>query len=459
MKKSSFLFAAAAIGFGFAGALAAPTSSRAQVGVFVSVRIAPPPLPAYVQPPCPEYGYIWVPGYWAWDDDDEDFYWVPGTWVRPPRLGWLWTPGWWEYGWNGYVYHEGYWGERVGWYGGINYGFGYSGYGYEGGYWRDGRIFYNRTVNNITNVTNVYVYNKTVVNNIYVTHVSYNGGQGGVQAQPTLEQRMVGPVIKSGPTEDQLRHVQTAKAAPVLHAAQNRGAPPIATTFRPAAIPPAILSHGAPIRAAAETVHAPFGANPAGPANHGSAPQTQYRNAFTESRQALGGGQPQPNSLSRGVQDWGRRPPQDERRAAPYPPPQPYAPVVRASYPPGGPPAWQRQPSQDERRATPPPPPQPYTPVVRGSSPPSGPPAWQRQPLQDERRAVSPPQPYAPVTRGSSPPSGSQAWQRQPPPTSAPPSSFRPPAYAPPAQHFAPPPAPARPAPRNEKTDRRDDRR
>jgi hypothetical protein len=423
MTKSSILLAAVAIGFGFAGALASPTPSQAQVGVFVSVRIAPPPLPAYVQPPCPEYGYIWVPGYWAWDDDDEDFYWVPGTWVRPPRLGWLWTPGWWEYGWNGYVYHEGYWGERVGWYGGINYGFGYSGYGYEGGYWRDGRIFYNRTVNNVTNVTNVYVYNKTVVNNIYVTHVSYNGGQGGVQAQPTLEQRMVGPVIKSGPTEDQLRHVQTAKAAPVLHAAQNRGAPPVATTFRPAAIPPAILSHGAPIRAAAETVHAPFGANPAGPANHGPAPQTQYRSAFAESRQALGGGQPQPNSLSRRVQDWGRQPPQDERRAAP--PPQPYAPVVRASYPPGGPPAWQRQPSQDERRAAPPPPPQPYTPVVRGSSPPSGPPAW----------------------------------QRQPPPTSAPPSNFRPPAYAPPAQHFAPPPAPARPAPRNEKTDRRDDRR
>jgi WXXGXW repeat (2 copies) len=449
MTKSSYLLAAAAIGFGFAGALAAPTPSQAQVSVFVSVRIAPPPLPAYIQPPCPEYGYIWVPGYWAWDDDDEDFYWVPGTWVRPPRLGWLWTPGWWEYGWNGYVYHEGYWGERVGWYGGINYGFGYSGYGYEGGYWRDGRIFYNRTVNNVTNVTNVYIYNKTVVNNINVTRVSYNGGQGGVQAQPTLAQRMVGPVIKSGPTEDQLRHVQTARAAPVLHAAQNRGAPPVATTFRPAAIPPAILSRGAPIHGAAETVHTPFGANPAGPANHGPAPQTPTRNAFAESRPAWGGGQPQLSSSSRGVQDWARPSSPDLRRAAPTTPPQqPFASEVRASYPPGGPPAWQRQPPQDERRATSNPPP-PYAPVVRGSSPPSGPPAWQRQtPLQDERR-VSPnllPQPYAPVVRGSSAPS-------------APPSAFRPPAYSPPAQHIAPPAAPARPAPRNEITDRRDDRR
>lgn len=424
MTKSSFLLAAAAIGFGFAGALAAPTPSQAQVGVFVSVRIAPPPLPTYIQPPCPEYGYIWVPGYWAWDDDDEDFYWVPGTWVQPPRLGWLWTPGWWEYGWNGYVYHEGYWGERVGWYGGINYGFGYSGYGYEGGYWRDGRIFYNRTVNNVTNVTNVYVYNKTVVNNVYVTRVSYNGGQGGVQSQPTLAQRMVGPVIKSGPTEEQLRHVQTAKAALVLHAAQNRGAPPIATTFRPAAIPPAILSRGAPVRGGAETVHPPFGANPAGPTNHGLAAETPNRNIVVENRSAWGGGQPLLSSSSRGGQDWGRPPSPDARRTAPIPPPPPYAPVVR------------------------------------GNSPPNTP-AWQRQPTQDERRNASnpPPPSHASVVRATAPPSGSPAWQHLPPPTAAPPPTFRPPAYGPPAQHNAPPAAPVRPAPRNERTDRRDDRR
>jgi hypothetical protein len=424
MTKSSFLLAAAAIGFGFAGALAAPTPSQAQVGVFVSVRIAPPPLPTYIQPPCPEYGYIWVPGYWAWDDDDEDFYWVPGTWVQPPRLGWLWTPGWWEYGWNGYVYHEGYWGERVGWYGGINYGFGYSGYGYEGGYWRDGRIFYNRTVNNVTNVTNVYVYNKTVVNNVYVTRVSYNGGQGGVQAQPTLAQRMVGPVIKSGPTDEQLRHVQTAKAAPVLHAAQNRGAPPIATTFRPAAIPPAILSRGAPVRGGAETGHAAFAASPAGPTNHGPAAETPNRNAVVENRPAWGGGQPQLSSSSRGGQDWGRPPSPDARRTAPTPPPPPYAPVVRGNSPPNTP-AWQRQPTQDERRVAPAPPAQPNAPAVRGNAPPPGP----------------------------------QAWQHLATPTSAPPPTFHPPAYGPPAQHNAPPAAPVRPAPRNEKTDRRDERR
>jgi hypothetical protein len=33
------------------------------------------------------------------------------------------------------------------------------------------------------NITNVY--NKTVINNVTVTHVSYNGGSGGVRAQAT----------------------------------------------------------------------------------------------------------------------------------------------------------------------------------------------------------------------------------------------------------------------------------
>ena len=57
--------------------------SHAQFGVGISVRIGPPPLPVYTQPLCPGEGYIWTPGYWAWDDD-EGYYWVPGTWVLAP---------------------------------------------------------------------------------------------------------------------------------------------------------------------------------------------------------------------------------------------------------------------------------------------------------------------------------------------------------------------------------------
>ena len=62
-------------------------------GVLITVNIAPPILPVYEQPPCPEQGWMWSPGYWAYGDDG--YYWVPGTWVPAPYEGALWTPGYW----------------------------------------------------------------------------------------------------------------------------------------------------------------------------------------------------------------------------------------------------------------------------------------------------------------------------------------------------------------------------
>jgi len=43
--------------------LCVSAASFAQIGV--SIMIAPPPLPVYEQPFCPEDGYMWTPGYWA----------------------------------------------------------------------------------------------------------------------------------------------------------------------------------------------------------------------------------------------------------------------------------------------------------------------------------------------------------------------------------------------------------
>src|SRR5260370_42238435 len=71
-------------------------TSFAQLAMGISVRFGPPPLPIYAQPVCPSPGYIWTPGYWAWDDDD-GYYWVPATWVLGP-VALLWTPGYW--GWD-----------------------------------------------------------------------------------------------------------------------------------------------------------------------------------------------------------------------------------------------------------------------------------------------------------------------------------------------------------------------
>jgi WXXGXW repeat (2 copies) len=213
-----------------------PVPATAQVAVGISVGFAPPELPVYEQPICPAEGYIWTPGYWAWDPDYEDYYWVPGTWVLAPEVGFLWTPGYWAWGGTAFVFYEGYWGPVVGFYGGINYGYGYFGRGYEGGRWDGGRFYYNRTVNhiNVTEIHNVYD-TRVVNNNVNVTRVSYHGGNGGLRADPTPQEQAAARQHHVGPAPAQIQHIQAARSNRELHASENRGKPPIAATQKPAA--------------------------------------------------------------------------------------------------------------------------------------------------------------------------------------------------------------------------------
>src|ERR1017187_7425718 len=169
--------------------LSMSAASFAQIGV--AIRIGPPALPVYEQPPCPAEGYIWTPGYWAYDYDVNDYYWVPGTWVEAPQPGYLWTPGYWGWGDDRFLFHEGYWGPHVGFYGGVSYGYGYFGEGYQGGRWDNGHFFYNRSVNNV-NVVNIHnVYNTTVIQSTTVNRVSFNGGTGGISVRPTAQDEVV----------------------------------------------------------------------------------------------------------------------------------------------------------------------------------------------------------------------------------------------------------------------------
>lgn len=215
----------------FAITVFAPRPMSAQISIGISVGYAPPVLPVYEQPFCPGEGYIWTPGYWAWDDDGDDYFWVPGTWVLAPEIGFLWTPGYWGFERDRYFWHEGYWGREVGFYGGVVYGFGYSGRGYEGGRWEGDRFFYNRSVNNVTNITNVY--NTTVVNNVNVTRVSYNGGRGGVEMRPTAHEEQVAREQHVPRVSAQNQHLQEARSNRELRASENHGKPPIAATARP----------------------------------------------------------------------------------------------------------------------------------------------------------------------------------------------------------------------------------
>ena len=148
---------------------------------------APPVLRTDEQPECPVDGYLWQPGYWAYNPAG-GYYWVNGSWVAPPQTGLLWTPPYWGFEGSRYMFHAGYWGSEVGYYGGIYYGYGYGGRGYYGGNWSGGHFRYNTAVVrvNVTVVHNTFV-DRTVFQTSPHARVSFNG-PGGVNVKPTTRE-------------------------------------------------------------------------------------------------------------------------------------------------------------------------------------------------------------------------------------------------------------------------------
>ena len=211
--------------------LALPATSSAQIAVGISVHVGPPILPVYAQPICPGPGYLWTPGYWAYGD--AGYYWVPGTWVVAP-VGMLWTPGYWGWGGGGYLWHAGYWGPHIGFYGGINYGFGYGGVGFVGGRWNGGVFAYNTAVMHVdTTVIHTTYVDRTVVNTTVVNHVSYNGGEGGINARPTREEMAVEHEHHIAATNEQVQHEHAASTNHAFLASENHGHPAVAATAHP----------------------------------------------------------------------------------------------------------------------------------------------------------------------------------------------------------------------------------
>jgi hypothetical protein len=249
--------------------------------VGLAVGIAPPPLPTYEQSPIPGPGYLWTPGYWAYGEDG--YYWVPGTWVLAPAPGLLWTPGYWGAAQDGlYVWNAGYWGPRIGFYGGINYGCGYFGIGFAGGYWRHGEFFYNRAVTNINNVSITNVYNNAVVNRPFGnSRVSHNGGPGGVNLRASAAERSAENAPHYAATGEQRQQEAAAHAQPLLRAALNHGQPPVAATPRPGVF----AGHGV-TRAEARAISIPrgVGSTTTSRASHAAAAASADRPTFRTSQ-------------------------------------------------------------------------------------------------------------------------------------------------------------------------------
>ena len=122
-------------------------------------------------------------------------------------------------------------GPEVGFYGGVNYGFGYGGVGYEGGRWEGGHFSYNTYVNHVDTAIIHNTYN-TRLTHVSENHVSYNGGNGGVEARATPQEESYGNQHHVGPVAAQTQHIQEARSNPELRAAANHGKPPIAATAK-----------------------------------------------------------------------------------------------------------------------------------------------------------------------------------------------------------------------------------
>ena len=332
--------------------LAMPVASKAQI---ISITIAPPELPVYEQPPIPAAGYMWSPGYWAYDPDG-GYYWVPGTWVLPPTVGLLWTPGYW--GWRDglYVWNDGYWGPHIGFYGGVYYGYGYGGVGYEGGRWNNGVFVYNQTVNNFGSVTITNVYSQTVIVNNSATRVSFNGGAGGTTAKPTPQELTAAHEQHVAATPAQVQHQHTASTNKALFASQNHGQPAIAATAKSGEFTGKGVVAAQPV---APTGAAAVGKNPGGPS-----PQSLTTNPPGQARL--------PNTKPAGAADK-NGPPRDQAKLNGGGPPKPS--TVGAKPPTGGPSPQVAKPNPPPRpvAAAKPPPPPPAKPAAKPACPPGKP--------------------------------------------------------------------------------------
>lgn len=93
-------------------AFAAVVSYNPEPGIIVRTR--PPELIEELPPEERPEGddVAWIPGYWGWDDERNDYLWISGTWrILPPGREWM--AGYWRENDDGYQWISGYWADAT----------------------------------------------------------------------------------------------------------------------------------------------------------------------------------------------------------------------------------------------------------------------------------------------------------------------------------------------------------
>lgn len=88
-------------------AFAEPVSYNPEPGEVVTKE---PPAAVEEIPPeeKPDGDPLWIPGYWHWDDERDDFIWISGIWrISPPDCSWV--PGYWTAVEGGWQWTPGFW--------------------------------------------------------------------------------------------------------------------------------------------------------------------------------------------------------------------------------------------------------------------------------------------------------------------------------------------------------------
>lgn len=89
-------------------AFAGTVTYNPEPGIRVTVQV---PEPIEEMPPEQRLegdNVAWIPGYWAWDEEQNDFLWISGIWRNLPP-GRQWVPGYWTEADGGFQWTSGYW--------------------------------------------------------------------------------------------------------------------------------------------------------------------------------------------------------------------------------------------------------------------------------------------------------------------------------------------------------------